>query len=298
MVSERVLIAGATGYLGGYVLAEAQGAGFRVRALARRREQLIAHVGAEIVETEATIPGALRGICEGVDVVFSSLGITRQNDRVSYEDVDYGANLKLLREAERSGVRRFVYVSVLHPERTRHTAMVGAKERFVEALRSSPIESVVVRPTGFFSDMAEFLTMAQAGRVYVLGDGNATLNPIHGQDLAAVCVDAFSGGPAELPVGGPEILSQREIAALAFAAAGKRAKVSAIPIWAAKGALALVRPFNRRMWNIGAFMVGAGGGEMVGPCYGQQRLGPWFCQQATKLPTGSVRSDAERSCGA
>lgn len=59
---------------------------------------------------EVTNPASLTGIADGIDTVFSTIGITRQRDGVGYEEVDYGGNLALLREAERAGVKQFVYV--------------------------------------------------------------------------------------------------------------------------------------------------------------------------------------------
>jgi uncharacterized protein YbjT (DUF2867 family) len=272
-----VLVAGATGYLGRYVTTEAASRGHRVRALARTPSALDEiRSQVTVVQGEATAPETLAGICDGIEVIFSSLGITRQTDRVTYQDVDYQANINLLREAEHSGCRRFVFVSVLHPEHTQHTDMVAARERFVVALRASKLESVVIRPTGFFADMREVYKMAQAGRCYVFGDGLARLNPIHGADLAVVCVDAFSGDDLEINVGGPDILTQREIAQLAFSALGKAPKVTGLPFWLVDALLATVKPFHRRWWNIGTFIASAGRHEMVGPQVGDHRLAQWF----------------------
>ncbi len=63
-----------------------------------------------------------------------------------------------------------------------------------------------MRPNGFFSDMKDFLDMAKSGRVYLFGDGNFKLNPIHGEDLAKVCVDKMEEGIKEESIGGIDIL--------------------------------------------------------------------------------------------
>ena len=52
-------------------------------------------------------------------------------------DVDYQANLNLLNEARESGVRKFIYVSVLNGEKLRHLKICDAKEMFVEELKKS-----------------------------------------------------------------------------------------------------------------------------------------------------------------
>ena len=102
----RIFVAGATGYLGRFVVREALARGYKVRALARDRARLppkLAEIpqqqgegaGAafEVAEGEATMPETLRGLTRDCDVLFSSIGVTRQRDAgVKYMDVDYGAN--------------------------------------------------------------------------------------------------------------------------------------------------------------------------------------------------------------
>jgi len=102
---KRVLVAGATGYLGRFVTREFKSRGYWVRALARTPGKL-AQAGPflepaimndvdEVFTGEVTKPKTLEGLCEGIDVVFSSIGITRQKDRLSYKDVDYQGSLVL-----------------------------------------------------------------------------------------------------------------------------------------------------------------------------------------------------------
>ena len=71
---KRVLVAGATGYLGGFVARELKARGHVVRALARSATKL---GGLEVVEAQVTRPDTLGSVCDGVDVVFSSIGMTR-----------------------------------------------------------------------------------------------------------------------------------------------------------------------------------------------------------------------------
>ena len=73
MVDEkRVLVAGATGYLGGFVAKEFKSRGHYVRALARSPHKLdhMKEEIDEIVKSEITDPISIKGICEGIDLVF------------------------------------------------------------------------------------------------------------------------------------------------------------------------------------------------------------------------------------
>jgi len=276
---KRVLVAGATGYLGRFVVEELGRRGVAVRALARTPRKLegLEAPPAEVVPFEVTRPETLRGACDGIDGVFSSLGITRQKDGLTFRDVDYRGNRHLLEEALRAGVRRFVYVSVFGGPQLLRLAIVRAHEDFASELLASDIEARVVRPTGYFSDMGEVLEMARRGRVYLIGRGENRVNPIHGADLAVTCADAVEGGgPREIDVGGPEVLRYREIAELAFRAIGKPPRITHVPVWMMRSAIAATRPFSTHQAELLAFFTTAMTREGVAPATGRRRLGEHF----------------------
>lgn len=270
----RVLVAGASGYLGSHVVAACRRRGHHVRALVRDRARLGRRGAAadEVFVGEITVPATLAGACDGIDAVFSSVGITRQRDGLTFHDVDYQGNLNLLEVALAARVPRFVYTSICNGEALRALAIVRAHEEFVDRLRAAPIASTVLRPTGYFSDMDEFLRMAERGRAYVFGDGQARMNPIDGADLAEVAVDALERGGATIAVGGPEILTIRQIAETAFAALGKPPRVSSLPAGMMRGATSLVRLFSRHTAELLAFQTAVLTRDMVAPPAGRVRL--------------------------
>ncbi|MCK4894478.1 MAG: SDR family oxidoreductase, partial [Calditrichia bacterium] len=187
---KKVLVAGATGYLGRYLVKELKKQGFWVRALARnanKLDNLSEHID-EVFEAEVTKPETLNGICDAIDAVISSIGITRQKDGLTYMDVDYQGNKNLLDLAVENNVSKFIYISVLNAHLMKDLKGIQAKILFEDKLKESGLDYVVIRPTGFFSDMLEFLKMAQKGRVSLFGSGVNKINPIHGADLAEVCV--------------------------------------------------------------------------------------------------------------
>jgi len=269
-----VVVAGATGYLGSHVVQALVREGHHVRALARPGKTV---PGAqETIHVHVTQPEQLQGVLEGADAVFSALGITRQTDKVRYEDIDYTANMHLLREAERSGVTRFGVVSVVHPEALQGLAIIDARERFVRALHASEVSSLVVRATGFFSDLAEVFAMAQHGRVWLVGDGQARINPVHGEDLGEATVRALFGTEAEVHVGGPAVYSYTAIAELAFDVLGRPPRITHVPVGLARAGLALVRPFHRRAFDVGSFVVRGSQQDMLGEVQGRHTLRSFY----------------------
>lgn len=283
----RVLVAGATGYLGRFVTLEFKRRGYCVRALTRSRERLeqTGPFGApaiargavdEVFVGEVTKPETLSGLLDGIDCVFSSVGISRQRDMLSFEQVDYQANRNLLDLCPGSDVRKFVYVSMLGADQIAHLAITRAHERFVEELAASGLEHAIVRPSGYFSDMGAVLDMAKRGRVYLVGEGNNRFSPIHGADLARVCVDAMEGQATEVEAGGPETLTQREVAEIAFDVVGKPVRVWVIPLWLAGGLVKGIRLLNKQFGDLAEFIVTAGEVDGVGPARGTTTLRSYF----------------------
>jgi uncharacterized protein YbjT (DUF2867 family) len=235
---KKILVAGVTNYLGKFVVREFKQQGFWVRALVRDKKKLgkpglfgepaALDCPDEIFVGEVTRPDTLGRVCDGIDVVFSSLGLIRQNDGLTFQEVDFQGNKNILDQAVRAGVQKFIYVSVFNARSMEHLAIVKAHEDFVKALGDSGIPHTVIRPTGYFSDVSEYFKMAESGRVYLVGNGDKRLNPIHGADLAKVCAEAVEGLKDEIPVGGPSAYSQRKIGELAFSILGKPPKVSTI----------------------------------------------------------------------
>ena len=284
----NVLVAGATGYLGRYVVREFKRWGYRVRVLARNPQRLsepgpfLAPAVRDCIDDlfvgEVTKPQTLANLCAGVEVVFSSVGLTRQKDGLTFQDVDYQGNMNILHRALEASVERFVYVSVFNAQKMAHLAIVKAHEDFVRSLAGSGLSHTVIRPTGYFSDIGEYFQMARSGRAYLIGDGAKCLNPIHGADLAEVCADAVTDDTVEIPAGGPVVYTQTEIAELAFAVLGKSPKVTRIPTWMATATVKAMRLFDRHAADLFDFFVTAGQFDNVAPRFGTLTLDDYFRQ--------------------
>jgi uncharacterized protein YbjT (DUF2867 family) len=277
--NQRVLVVGATGYLGKFVVKELKACGYWVRALSRNHERIepVRQYVDEVILAEATKPETIKGLCKDIDIVFSSLGITRQKDGLTYMDVDYQANRNVLNAALIDNVTKFMYISVLNSDRLRHLEIVKAKERFAQELREADIEHIIVRPNGFFSDMAEFLTMAKRGRVYLIGKGEFRANPLHGADLAEACVKWFGSNGGEFDIGGPEILTQNEIALQAFEALKKEPKITCIPLWVKNLIVKFARILTpAKTYGPLEFFMTVLAMDMVAPTYGQHTIKEYF----------------------
>lgn len=292
-MTQLVLVAGASGVLGRHAISELKARGYRVRALTRNPERTRASCPEvdELHPADALEPATLRGACEGVQVVFSCLGaavspsFSGHLGRKPFSAVDYPANKNLLEAALAARVSKFVYVSALTAQKTRHLDYMDAHERVVDALRSSGLDYAVLRPSGFFSAMGELVDMARKGAVPVMGNGLAKTNPIHEADLAALCVDAIKDSSRERDIGGPEIFTRKQIAEMAFAAIGRPPKLRHVPVWLPRVASPLLRLINPRVAAVTAFLAEVTTHDSVAPAHGTRKLEAYFHELGMKYPS-------------
>lgn len=292
---KRVLVAGATGYLGKHVVQAFKRRGYWVRALTRDKDRLF-EPGPftapalspedvdDVFEGQLGNSETLSGLADDIDIVFSCVGISRQRDGLTFDDVDYGYNKRLIELAKAAAVDKFVYVSMQGAENLMQLAITQAHEKVVDELKASGLAYRVVRPCGYFSDMGALFDMANKGRVYLVGGGENKMNPIHGRDLAEVCVDTTEGGELDVEAGGPEIMTQRQAAELAFDVAGNPVKFTVVPMWLARLLVRLIRLLSTQFGDLADFIVTAGEFDGVGPKRGTTTLRSYFEMLKEKAP--------------
>lgn len=285
-MTSTILVAGASGYLGRYAVAEFARRGYRVKALVRSKaaldspgpnmEPAISELIDDVVIADASKPETLENSCKGVDFVFSCMGLTKPQEGITNEMVDHLGNRALLNDAIRHGVRKFIYVSVFSAEKMPDIAVVQAHEAFVTDLKASTMPHTVIRPTGFFSDMGMFFSMVRSGHMFMLGEGTNRVNPIHGADLAAICADGITSDKQEICAGGPDIFTFRETVALAFKALDKEPWITPIPMWIGEAALFITGLFSQNLAAMVSFAVAVSRIDTVAPATGTHHLAAFY----------------------
>ncbi|MGK0391137.1 MAG: hypothetical protein ACI94Y_003899 [Maribacter sp.] len=288
---KKVLVAGATGYLGQYLVKELKKRNYWVRVLIRKESQK------EVFENvddffigQITQPETLVNVAKNIDWVFTTVGITRQKDGLTYMDVDYQGNSNLLQEAIKSNIEAFQYVSAFNGHQLRHLKIFEAKERFVDELKkSTELNYSIIRPNGFFSDMGDFLEMAKGGRVYLFGNGNFKLNPIHGADLAKVCVDNILSHEKEPTAGGQDVFTHNELAILALKAWDKKIKITHLPDWIRTFTIWFLRTFTSSMtYGPYEFFLTAMAYDNIADEYGSHKLEDFFNNEVKEQKKNNV----------
>lgn len=282
-MDETVVVAGATGYVGRHVVTALDAQGYRVRALVRSQRRaeapgafnapsLSGHV-AEWRIVDYRDPVTLRDVCRGASRVVSALGVTRQ--KASPWDIDFLGNLRVLEDAERHGAASFLYVNVLHSDSGTSLTM-RAKHAFSQVLRRSSVAGQIVNPSGYFSDITDFLLLAKKGMGFTIGAGESRVNPIHGADLAAFIVERIAGPAGSWDVGGPDIFTYRELEELAFRVAGRRPHLLRLGPGVSRPLLWVADRSSPRIGNLTRFFLESLAVEAVGTPFGEHRLEPYL----------------------
>ena len=284
-----IAVVGATGVLGREVVRVLKARGHDVRAVVRdvsRAQKLGAD---ELRAADALDSGSIAHALDGATHVFSSVGASVSPEpgagRASFLKVDVPAHRNLIAEASRAGVRRFVYVSVHASQERRDVAYFRAHAEVEDMARSSGMSWGVARPTGFFTAFAQFLDLAAKGAVPEIGNGAVRTNPIHPADLAEVCADLLqSDGDEARDLGGPETFARHRIVELAFEAVGKPVRVRRVPVWLARAASAVMRPFHPRLADLAQFIAAIHEMDVVAPPVGHRTLAEYFRERARARP--------------
>ena len=218
----KVVLAGAYGNLGADIFRKLIRSGHEVTALDMAQRDIGITSGFEFIKIDVTDPKTLEHTCDGADIVITTVGLTKGSATVTNYDIDYQGNLNLLNEAKRSGVKNFVYISVVKADTAPDVPMVNSKYMFEQKLKKSGLTYVIHRPTGYFYDIIKvFRPMIEKGKVTLLGKHPVYANIVSTEDFAGFIVDHMTDENVTYSVGGKEKYSYEEIARMCFEAAGK-----------------------------------------------------------------------------
>ena len=232
----KVVLAGAFGNLGAEILKCLCAAGHEVIA-ADLKERPIAGLEGKytFVCIDATKPETLSGLCDGAEVVITTMGLTGASTTVTAYDIDYHGNMNLYSECKKAGVKKFNYVSVISCDKpgAEKVPMLHAKYMVEQEIKKEHMDYVIYRPTGYFYDIAKvFKPYIDKGEMQLLkGYGGVKANVVDCPDFARFVVDHMCDTNITYNIGGKETYTYEEMAAMCFEAAGKPMKIKWAPIW-------------------------------------------------------------------
>lgn len=216
-----ILVSGATGYLGGMIVRKLLAEGQDVRILVRPHSdsQALVQAGAQPVVGDLKDRSTLDAACAGIVTVITTANSASRGGEDSPQTVDLQGNHNLIDAAKAAGVKQFIFTSVFGADVNSPIPFVQAKGRSEAYLRDSGIPYTILMPTTLMDTWLPMILGAplQTGQpVTLVGEGRRKHAFIAVSDVAAFATAAIDHPAAmnqDLPLGGPEAVSWREVIA-------------------------------------------------------------------------------------
>jgi uncharacterized protein YbjT (DUF2867 family) len=241
-----ILLTGATGTVGSALLRRLTAEGRPVRALVRDQRRLgDQRVRVQIALGDLAHPPSFRNALRGVDTVVHLAASIRDQPGASIEELNAMATLRLVRAAERAGVKRFVFFSAMNAHHHSRTRFFRAKALAEEAVEESSLDSTVFRPSIIYTPGDPWLTLldrfSRLPAVPVSGAGRALYQPVWADDVADAVVNALSSADSTYELAGPEVLSYNDIVRTVLRAAHRRRRLLHVPLPVVRASLRVLR---------------------------------------------------------
>lgn len=216
-----ILVAGATGQLGGLIVHALLSKGFPVRILVREGSayEALVSAGAEPVTGDLKDPDSVAAACEGVDTVVTTANSSARGGGDTVDSVDRAGNRNLIEAATRAGVHRFIFVSNLGASTDNPNPFMAAKGETEQLLRDGPMSWTIIQPN-LFMDKLPVLVVgipALSGKpVTLVGEGRRRHSLVAMRDVAQYVLAAVEHPEWDgqvLVIGGPEAVSWRDVVA-------------------------------------------------------------------------------------
>ncbi len=216
----RVLVTGGTGVIGRPVIDRLVQRGHTIRLLSRHaeRDRCLWPERVEAHEGSVGSDDEVRGAAEGCDAVLHIAGIIQEEPpHLTFDNINVQGTRRLVQEAERAGVRRFVHLSSLGADRG-SSAYHESKLASEDVARTFTGSWLICRPGNVYGPGDEVISLVlkwvrSFPAVPVVG-GDRRFQPISAEDLADALVLALERDTPSrevLEMAGAEQISMTEL---------------------------------------------------------------------------------------
>lgn len=185
----RVLVLGATGFIGARLLQVLESAGFEVVCGVRSGHSIPGRASVEVDYTHDHSVAVWLPRLASIDAVVNAVGILRESGAATFEAMHVAAPAALFRACKQAGVKKIVQISALGADIHAVSRYHASKKRGDEHLAALAVPWVIVQPSLVFGEggrsAALFAQLAALPLVPLPGNGGQHVQPIHADDLCA-----------------------------------------------------------------------------------------------------------------
>jgi uncharacterized protein YbjT (DUF2867 family) len=239
----RVLVTGATGFVGREVLRQLHQQRQSIRILARNRasprvQEAISRWGAEVHPGNVLEPASLEGALSAMDAVIHLVGIISEVGESTFENVHTQGTQNMVAAAQQASVRRFIHMSALGTRPNAVSRYHQSKWAAEELVRHSELGFTIFRPSLIYGPEDQFINLfakiiRRSPIVPLMGSPRARFQPVPVEAVAAAFTRSL-GEPRSIcqtyDLCGPEALTLSDIADRIQDALGKRRLKLHVPL--------------------------------------------------------------------
>ncbi|HLF96207.1 MAG TPA: SDR family oxidoreductase [Methylococcaceae bacterium] len=217
----RILITGASGFIGGHVLHALLAAGHQVVAGVRQPDKFPVrdHCTALAMDfSRDTKPQHWLPRLHGVDAVVNCVGIIGEDSNQRFEDLHRRGPIALFQACVQAGVRKVIQISALGADETAFSRYHLSKKAADDFLAATGLEWSILQPSMVYGpggkSLMLFSALAALPVTPLIGDGRQRLQPVHVDDLTAAVLRLLEPGApnrVKLIVAGPESVTLAEM---------------------------------------------------------------------------------------
>ncbi|AXC49246.1 complex I NDUFA9 subunit family protein [Paracoccus suum] len=244
-MSKLVTIYGGSGFLGRQIAQAMARQGWRVRVAVRRPNEALSvrtygAVGqVEPVACNVRDDFSVRAAMTDADAVINCVGVIVSEGRNRFDAVNEAAAGRIARLSVEMGVPRLVQVSALGADANAKSGYLSSKGRGEALVLEARPDAVILRPSvmfgagdSFYNKLAGLVSFAP---IVAITGGRSEVQPVFVDDVARVAVMAAGGeAPSGIyELGGPEVMTLRQVMAQILGVIGRRRLVVSLPGWLA-----------------------------------------------------------------
>ena len=240
-----ITVIGGSGFLGRHIVRALAKRGYRIR-VACRRPDLAGHVQplgtpGQIMPVQANVryPASLAAACDGAYAVINLTGILYGSGAQSFDAVHvFGAEASA-KAAKAAKARLFIQVSAIGADAASASQYARSKAEGEVRARAAFPGAIIIRPSivfgpedGFFNKFAGLARLSPA--LPLIGGGATKFQPVFVGDIAeavARLVDAGEADGRTYELGGPEVLSFKQLMQFTLETIGRKRLLVPLP-WA------------------------------------------------------------------